>query len=276
MRVTTPAATCRMSWVEVDPVAIEQNTRLMRLHVGPDVGVIGVVKADGYGHGAVLAAKAMIAGGAIGLAAATIGEGQRLRGAGIDAPILVLGYTPPEQVADALQYNLALAISDPETLHTAAALGQATGRALKLHLKIDTGMHRLGLLPHEALPFLEANYATHGVTWQGIYTHLAVADEPLASRRRPNRSRVSRMSWHPYILQATNSHLFMRPTAPAHLATPKRATTPFGRALRSTASHITKRRDCRTGFNRRWRSTPGLFALLRCRRAVRCRMAQRM
>jgi alanine racemase len=167
-----------MSWVEVDSTAIEHNTRLMRRHVGLDVGVIGVVKADGYGHGAVLAAKAMVAGGAIGLAAATTGEGRRLREAGVDSPILVLGYTAPEQVAEALQHDLALTISAPETLHAAAALGQAAGRALKLHLKIDTGMHRLGLLPHEVMPFLEANRAIGGVIWQGIFTHLAVADEP--------------------------------------------------------------------------------------------------
>lgn len=178
MQSTTPASACRMSWVEVDSTAIEHNTRLMRRHVGLDVGVIGVVKADGYGHGAVLAAKAMVAGGAIGLAAATTGEGRRLREAGVDSPILVLGYTAPEQVAEALQHDLALTISAPETLHAAAALGQAAGRALKLHLKIDTGMHRLGLLPHEVMPFLEANRAIGGVIWQGIFTHLAVADEP--------------------------------------------------------------------------------------------------
>jgi alanine racemase len=120
----------------------------------------------------------MVAGGAIGLAAATTGEGRRLRDAGIDAPILVLGYTAPEQVVDALHYDLALTVSAPETLHAAAALGQATGQTLKLHLKIDTGMHRLGMLPHEVMPFLEANRGIEGVCWQGISTHLAVADEP--------------------------------------------------------------------------------------------------
>lgn len=170
--------TNRLSWVEINETAIEQNTRRLRAIVGPDVAVIGVVKADAYGHGAVHAARAMLAGGAMGLAAATVGEGRRLRIAGIDAPILVLGYTPPEQVEYAIAHDLALTVFSHETLHIAAQLGRDTGRPIRLHLKVDTGMHRLGILPHEVMPFLESVQGIEGVLWEGIYTHFAVPDEP--------------------------------------------------------------------------------------------------
>lgn len=172
------ANTDRLSWVEVDSRAIAENTCRLRRLVGERTAVFGVVKADGYGHGAVEAANAMLRGGATTLAAATVGEARRLRRGGVDAPILVLGYAPPEHIEDALRYDLALAVGSPETLFTALAVGHAAGRAIPLHLKIDTGMHRLGFLPHE-LGALLATPEARAAHWQGVFTHLACADEPL-------------------------------------------------------------------------------------------------
>jgi alanine racemase len=168
----------RPAWVEVDAEAIVENTRRLRAIVGPGVGVLGVVKADGYGHGAALAASAMLRGGAAGLGVATAGEGRRLRAAGIAAPILVLGHTPAEQVGAALRADLALSVGAFETARAAACAARSLGRPARLHLKIDSGMHRLGLLPREVGAFLLAASELPGLDWQAIYTHFATADEP--------------------------------------------------------------------------------------------------
>jgi alanine racemase len=168
----------RPAWVEVDVEAIAENTRRLRQIVGPGVAVLGVVKTDGYGHGALPAARAMLCGGAASLGVATVGEGRRLRAAGIAAPILVLGHTPAEQVAEALRADLALSAGAIETARAAACAARGLGRSARLHLKIDTGMHRLGLLPREVGAFLLAAGDLPGLDWQGIYTHFATADDP--------------------------------------------------------------------------------------------------
>src|SRR5262245_60042493 len=168
----------RPAWVEVDLDAIAGNTRQLRTIVGSGVAVLGVVKADGYGHDAVLAARAMLCGGATSLGVATVGEGLRLRAAGIAAPILVLGYTPPEQVSAALRADLMLSVGALETVQAATCAARELGRPAQLHLKIDSGMHRLGLVPQQVGAFLLAVRALPGLDWQGIYTHFATADEP--------------------------------------------------------------------------------------------------
>jgi Alr-MurF fusion protein len=174
----SPTGSERTAWIEVDVEAIAENTRWLSGIVGPDVRVLGVVKADGYGHGAELAGRAMLRGGAASLGVATVGEGQRLRAAGIAAPILVLGHTPAEQVGAALRADLALSVGALETAQAAACAARELGRPAQLHVKIDTGMHRLGLLPREIGAFFQAVGDLPSLDWQGAYTHFATADEP--------------------------------------------------------------------------------------------------
>jgi Alr-MurF fusion protein len=171
----------RPAWLEVDGEAIASNTQRLRAIVGSEVAVLGIVKADGYGHGAVPAARAMLCGGATSLGVATAGEGRRLRAAGIAAPILVLGHTPAEQARAALHADLALSVGALETARAAACAARELGRPARLHLKIDSGMHRLGLLPCEVGAFLQAARELPNLDWQGIYTHFATADEPARS-----------------------------------------------------------------------------------------------
>jgi alanine racemase len=168
----------RPSWVVVDCAAIAENTRLMRRCVGARVGVLGVVKADGYGHGAELAARAMLLGGAGRLGVSSVGEGLKLRAAGIDAPILVLGHTPPEDAPAAVCAGLALSVGAIETVVAASRAARTLERSAELHLKVDTGMHRLGLLPHRVAAFLRDARGLPCLDWQGISTHFATADEP--------------------------------------------------------------------------------------------------
>lgn len=161
----------------VDAGAISANTRLFRSIVGANCQVMGVVKANAYGHGAVPAAQAMLDGGATQLGVATIGEGLQLRVAGVNVPVLVLGAILGDEIAQALAYDLALAIGDHATLEQVAATARSMGRVARCQLQIDTGMHRLGLLPHEVLPLLDAP-AARTIDWAGIFTHFACADEP--------------------------------------------------------------------------------------------------
>ena len=174
----TQPRSLRNLWRRVDSGAISANTRLFQSIVGADCQVMGVVKANGYGHGAVQAAQAMLAGGAAQLGVATIGEGLQLRAAGVNAPILVLGAIPSADIAPALAYDLTLAIGDRVTLDQVAAAARSRGRVARCQLQIDTGMHRLGLLPHEALPLLDALATARDIEWAGIFTHFACADEP--------------------------------------------------------------------------------------------------
>lgn len=126
----------------------------------------------------LVAARALCAGGATRLAVSTTAEGSLLRAAGIQAPIIVIGYTPPEHIADTLRDNLALMIGDAATLQTAAQIGAVSGRPIRVHVKVDTGMSRLGLLPHELGAFLDSARSLDGISWEGLFTHFATADEP--------------------------------------------------------------------------------------------------
>lgn len=167
----------RLAWTEVDLRAIEANTRHFRQIMGPVVQIIGVVKADAYGHGAAKAGQAMLRGGATRLMVATVGEARELRGAGLAAPIFVLGPTGADEAREALSLDLTLAITDYQTLRVVVAAAQATKTLARVHWKIDTGMHRLGLLPNEALAMM-ASVSEAPLQWEGIFTHFACADEP--------------------------------------------------------------------------------------------------
>ncbi|MEQ1701758.1 MAG: alanine racemase [Ilumatobacteraceae bacterium] len=164
----------RWAWAEVSATAIEHNVRTIAAAVAP-AQVWAVVKANGYGHGAVLAARAAQAGGASGLCVALVQEGVELRAAGVDGPILVLSEQPPEMVALAVEHDLALTIYSEAQIAELSALG-AVGHPV--HLKVDTGMRRVGAATHDAVALADAIAASRAVALDGVFTHLAVADEP--------------------------------------------------------------------------------------------------
>lgn len=167
----------RSAWAEVDELAIAGNTSALQRIVGEHVAVMGLVKANGYGHGIVAAARAMLRGGASHLGVATVGEGLQLRAAGISAPILVLGISQRPAINAALRANLTLSVSAVETVFEVSQAAQALGCQATVHVKVDTGMHRLGLLPEQVVPFLQAVKDLPNLRWEGIYTHFATADE---------------------------------------------------------------------------------------------------
>ena len=163
----------------MDPSAIAHNTGLVKQLVGEKTAVMAVVKADGYGHGAVPAARAAIAGGATWLAVSSVPEGIELRKAGIREPILNLGYTTPSALSAAIAAKLALTVYDRPGL----TLLKTAATDIAVHVKVDTGMHRLGATPEEAVRLATEVHANVNLRLEGFWTHFADADQDPAFTR---------------------------------------------------------------------------------------------
>lgn len=171
----------RRTWAEVDLDALAHNYRQARRMIGPGVRYLGVVKADAYGHGAVQVGRKLEALGADYLAVSSLDEARELRHGGISMPILILGHTPPEMVPELIRHRITQTVSARAKAEEYSAAAAACGGTLRVHIKVDTGMSRLGFLVRgdhfdggvEAiaascrLPHLEA---------EGIFTHFAAAD----------------------------------------------------------------------------------------------------
>jgi len=170
----------RPSWIEVDLDAIESNVREIRREIQP-ASVCAVVKADGYGHGDVEAAKAAIAGGAEWLAVALVAEGVRLREAGIDMPILILSEPLLEEIDAVIEWSLTPIVYRRRFVEAVAERAEQTGNVpYPVHLKLDTGMHRVGIAPVGAIDLARRIDADDRLVLEGIATHLSVAEEDAA------------------------------------------------------------------------------------------------
>ncbi|MGB3735414.1 MAG: alanine racemase [Ilumatobacter sp.] len=164
----------RWAWAEIDLGAIDHNIRVLRERVAP-AAVWAVVKADGYGHGAVDVARAAISAGAEGLCVALVQEGIELRRGGIDAPILLLTEQPVEAAAHIVAYRLTPTVYHR---HFLDALVDERPVGLPVHLMIDTGMQRVGAHPHTAAAIAESiAQRAPALRLAGVYTHFAIADD---------------------------------------------------------------------------------------------------
>jgi alanine racemase len=163
------------AWVSVDLEAIAHNICQMVHYLGPQVALMAVVKADAYGHGAVAVSEVALAHGAKWLAVATIEEGIQLREAGIKAPILLMGATnTPEEVGAVTYWKLQPTLCTPKQ---ALTYSENLTKPYAVHLKVDTGMSRLGTSWQEAVPFVEWVKSLPYLEIASIYSHLATADE---------------------------------------------------------------------------------------------------
>ncbi|MGZ8752651.1 MAG: alanine racemase [Acidimicrobiia bacterium] len=169
----------RPVWVEIDLDAVRANTRAIRDAASP-AAVMAVVKADAYGHGAVPVSRAVLDAGAEWIGVALAEEGIALRESGIDAPILVLSEPAPDAAAPVVAAGLTPVVYTLAGLeHLAKAVAQSARREpLPVHLKIDTGMHRVGCTPGDARAIVDAIAERSELVLGGTCTHLAVADEP--------------------------------------------------------------------------------------------------
>lgn len=166
----------RPVWAEIDLSAIKHNVREIKKGLKPGVKFCAVVKADAYGHGAVAVTRAVLSAGADRLAVAILGEAIELREAGFLVPIQVLGYTPQQQAKTVAAYGIEQTVYSMEAVRALAAAGMETGKKVKVHIKIDTGMGRIGILPEEAGDFAAAVAAMSGVEIEGVFSHFATAD----------------------------------------------------------------------------------------------------
>jgi len=174
----------RVTRAVVDLGAIRHNVGVLRDAVGPSVGLMAVVKADAYGHGAIQVARACLAAGAIWLAVATVDEGMTLRDAGIDAPLLVLGPSDPAEYPAALIHDLRLAIGSLASATAASTAARTLGMAARVHVKVDTGLSRFGIPAARAVDEIAAIAALPYLVVEGVYTHFASSEEPDKSLAR--------------------------------------------------------------------------------------------
>ncbi|PAV31636.1 alanine racemase [Virgibacillus profundi] len=166
----------RDTWVEVSINAIQHNVRTFKEYIEQDSRLMAVVKADAYGHGAVDVAKMAIDAGADYLAVAFLDEAIQLRQAGIDFPVLVLGYTTPDAVEDAIMNDITLTVFTQDVIDTIIKIADQNKKTARIHVKIESGMNRIGIADEkEALELIQSIHSPYVLT-EGIYTHFADAD----------------------------------------------------------------------------------------------------
>ncbi len=205
----------RPTWLEIDLSAIAHNTRYIKTLVGPKVEVLASLKADAYGHGAVKVARTVLLNGASMLGVATVSEAVPLREAGIGAPILVFGYVPPWQMREAVRLGLTITLYSLEAAQALARAAQALDKVVGVHVKVDTGMGRLGIRAEEVddvVMLVREIVAVPRLEWQGIFTHFAMADIEDQTHVRVQLARfqtvlhsLEQQGLHPPLVHAANS-----------------------------------------------------------------------
>ena len=203
----------RPTWGEVDLGAVRANTRRLAALADP-AALLAVVKADGYGHGAVPVARAALDAGASWLGVALVEEGTALRAAGLDAPVLVLSEPPAAAAGHVVDTRLTPVVYTEPGIEALAKVvaDRAADDPLPVHLKVDTGMHRVGCSPDDAPNLVAAVQARPELRLEGICTHFAVADEPERPETRAQLEEFGRLvaglegaGTRPPIVHAANS-----------------------------------------------------------------------
>ncbi len=167
----------RDSWVEINIGNLAHNAKEIRKNVPEDTKLLAVVKADSYGHGSVMLAPTLLVSGFDMLGVASIDEGVDLRNAKINAEILVLGAVPVWAIETAIQEDIAIPVFSQAHLNACKQAYKRTGKKPKVHVKIDTGMNRIGIGYDEAEEFIKKVQASDYIDLKGIFTHLAIAED---------------------------------------------------------------------------------------------------
>lgn len=171
----------RRTWTEIDLDRLRGNYETLKKRVG-GAGIVGVVKADAYGHGALQTARVLEECGAAYLAVSSLDEARELRTGGITMPVLILGHTPPEQVPELIRLHITQAVSAEAKAEEYSAAAVSCGGRLTIHIKVDTGMSRLGFLCagrhfEEGVERMARACALPNLDAEGIFTHFSVSDE---------------------------------------------------------------------------------------------------
>lgn len=168
----------RPTWAEIDTEAVVSNLNEIKKIIGPDVSVLAVVKADAYGHGAVEISKTLVEAGADMLGVATVEEAMELRESGIDGKIVLLSGIQTEEAVEVVKHDLTPTCYLVETLEAISDEARKQGKQIKYHLKVDTGMTRLGIRNGELSSFFSSLGSYKNLKLEGVFTHLSCANEP--------------------------------------------------------------------------------------------------
>ncbi len=177
----------RDSWVEINIANLEHNIKEIKKYVPKGHKLLGVVKADSYGHGSVMLAPTILASGIDMLGVASIDEGVDLRNANINCDILVLGAVPVWAVESAVGADLSIAIFSRGHIEACKKAYERTGKKPKVHIKLDTGMNRIGVCDEDAVGFIKEVQKSDFIDFQGIFTHLAEAENPTEAKKQIDR-----------------------------------------------------------------------------------------
>ncbi|QKY70029.1 alanine racemase [Lentibacillus sp. CBA3610] len=161
---------------EVDLDAFQANIRTLKHRAG-NSKLMTVIKTNAYGHGVVPVGHAAVSAGADRLGVTMVEEGAQLRADGIDVPIHILSSIMSWQAADLVAYDLTASVSSLDLANALSREAVAQNKNVPVHLKIDTGLHRFGIRPEDAIEFCKVCYDLPGLDWEGIYTHFSSADE---------------------------------------------------------------------------------------------------
>lgn len=167
----------RAGWAEIDLDAVRDNVHALRGALVPPAKLLVVVKANGYGHGAVEVTRAAAAAGAWGFGVATVDEGEELRRAGVREPVVLLDLTLPDEAPRIVALDLSAGVADLDAARALSRAARPSGRPARLHLKVDTGMGRAGCAPADAPALARALAELPGVALEGCYTHFPSADD---------------------------------------------------------------------------------------------------
>lgn len=194
LRAGMEQAQQRGAWLGVDLVALADNLRAIRSLLAPSTKLMAVVKADAYGHGALAVAEAALANGATHLGVATVEEGQKLRRSHVHAPILVLGLVPDKAYQAAIESHLQVTVSSGRQVQVVERIAAGLGKVADLHLKVNTGMTRVGCELHEAAGLAKYVLDSTSVRLNGVSSHLATAEAPLPVDAEAQVSRFAELA----------------------------------------------------------------------------------
>lgn len=186
---TIPVQPRRDAWVEINLGAIEENARAIRKLVPAHVTLMAIVKADAYGHGSAMVLNTLGASGVSMAGVASMDEAIHIREAGIKMPVLVIGVVPDWAVQYATDYDIQLTIFAPHHLESLRKAYLQDKKRFKVHIKVDTGMHRIGINWQEAVAFIRHCQSLDFIEVEGIFSHLADSHDPVLSELQLTRWR---------------------------------------------------------------------------------------
>jgi alanine racemase len=205
----------RDAWVEINLGTLEQNARAIRKLLPPHVSIMAIVKADAYGHGATMVLPILEASGVSMAGVASIDEAIQLRQAGLKLPVLVIGVVPDWAMQYAAAYDIQLTIFHPHHLENLRQAHRQAGKPFKVHIKVDTGMHRIGIPCGEAAAFIRHCQAQHFIQVEGIFSHFAdsLSAEPTQAQLERWRQVCAQIHPLPRYVHISNSGHALMPEA---------------------------------------------------------------